>query len=478
MKNKAILLIAAALLYGYLFYQQQFGINLLIFNVVFLSILVGIDFSRSKSPAYWFTLFASLATAIAVTWQGTQLAVWGNCISLLLFSGFTLAPNSSWYISLISGGYSILAAPIVHAVRYLESDSSKPKESGKSSFRLKTLKLGSILLPIVLAVVFLSLYSNANPAFGAAINSIKLDFISWPWVGFTLIGGLLLFGFVYKVAIPELLLWDQSIDNNIIRKRGTHKRNFHVLGLKFEMRAGTILLILLNALLLLFHVIDISHVTSGSIPTTVSQKEYLHQGINTLIASIVIAILIILYYFRGNVNFFRHNGWLKVLTYLWVAQNTLLVVSSFYKNYNYVYEFGLTYKRIGVYVYLTLVLFGLITTVFKIFLTKSHFYLFRKNAWAAYLILIFSTFFNWDSIITSYNLNKAKEIGFKYLIELSDSNLPELLQYEKRSEVKPHHQLLLAEKKALFYEKLTSTDWRSWNYNDGQVVGKLKKQNQ
>ena len=139
---------------------------------------------------------------------------------------------------------------------------------------------------------------------------------------------------------------------------------------------------LLNGLLLFFHISDIFYLITDRLPEGMSYTEYLHQSVNTLILSIVLAIAIVMYFFRGNLNFWQNNRRLKTLTYLWIAQNGVLVLTTAYKNFLYIEGWhGLTHKRIGVYVYLLLTMIGLITTYIKVEKVKSNWYLFRQNAW-------------------------------------------------------------------------------------------------
>jgi uncharacterized BrkB/YihY/UPF0761 family membrane protein len=67
-------------------------------------------------------------------------------------------------------------------------------------------------------------------------------------------------------------------------------------------------------------------------------------------------------------------------------------------------HFGLAYKRIGVLVFLALVLIGLVTIFVKIPQRKTAFYLVRVNAWFAIAILVVTSCVHWDETIARYNL--------------------------------------------------------------------------
>ena len=199
-------------------------------------------------------------------------------------------------------------------------------------------------------------------------------------------------------------------------------KNFSIPKLKQENQLGIILISLLNALIVVFLITDITFiVTNVDIRASVFSDQ-VHSGINALIASIIIAIVILLYVFRGDLNFFKDNKTIKQLAFTWIILNAVLVLSIAIKNGQYIYYFGLTYKRIGVLVYLTLSLTGLVTTLLKIENIKNIWYLFRLNTKAAFVVLVLASTVNWDYHITNYNFNYAKSMDFKYLIELSNNN--------------------------------------------------------
>jgi hypothetical protein len=77
----------------------------------------------------------------------------------------------------------------------------------------------------------------------------------------------------------------------------------------------------------------------------------------------------------------------------------------FLRNYHYIDFHGLAYKRIGVIVFLALVLVGLVTLFFKIRDKKSFYHLLRVNAWAVLAAFTGLTTVNWDGLITRYNLS-------------------------------------------------------------------------
>ena len=252
-----------------------------------------------------------------------------------------------------------------------------------------------------------------TPFFEASVDGFfgrGFDLISFGWLFFTLSGFWLVFSFFNPTEITKLVNFDENTPDNLLREKTGKdhqiKRDFSLLHLKYEYKTGWLSFGLLNLLILLFNFIDIFYLLSGQLPNDVSYSAFVHQGVNTLILSIVLAITLVMYFFRGNLNFFRNNRKLKIMAYLWILQNILLLGATAYKNGLYIAEYGLTYKRIGVYCYLLLALAGLITTYIKVYQVKTNWFLVRKNAWIFYAVMIIATFFNWARIVTAYNLDK------------------------------------------------------------------------
>lgn len=475
LKKQDYLLVVMVLTYSYLFYQQHLGINLLIFNV-FLMAAISIVHAHAKTPVYWVTLCAAMITSLAVVVVNSHLAVFSSLVSMIVLLGYVLEARSSLIVSFLNASYSMLSAPFVYGARRIHRSPAESTSARAHSQKLKFLRFGSVAIPVLVTLVFLSLYASANPAFSDFLEQARFDFIAWSWVRFTLLGGFFLFGIFYTVQLASLSKWDLNSANTITRKRRRSKLDFHPLALKFELKTGTTLLLLLNGLLLVFHLADASYILGTRLPDGLTYSAYVHQGVYTLIVSIVLAILIIVYFLRGNLNFHRKNHLLVMLTYVWIVQNIILALGIAYKNALYIQEYSLTYKRIGVYVYLFLVIAGLLTTYIKVGNLKNHWYLLRRNSWIAFLLLIVMSWVDWDRIITKTNLEKGENIDYTYLMDLSHTNLPELHALADQGILlEPGPKYQLEQKHLRFLERTRSADWRSWNYRDQRISRQLRE---
>jgi Domain of unknown function (DUF4173) len=194
----------------------------------------------------------------------------------------------------------------------------------------------------------------------------------------------------------------------------------------------------------------------------------------------VLVIVLITYLFRGSLNF-QKNKSLKILAIVWLALNVVLVFTTAFKNYDYVAQLGFTYKRLGVYLYLLLCLVGLSFTLYKIFRTLSVWYLMRNMSISFLVVFAMASLFNWDKLITKYNLEHVKEecLDLEYLYSLGPDSYPDLMKYHV------DHQLFDTDLVYRLSNSITYTveelkidldekSWRSYVFNDLELYHELK----
>lgn len=479
MKKNDLILGIALSIYCYLFYNQGIGINVLLFTATLIACLFIKDNSVSKDKDWIVLSLGSLISGICAALYGNTLSAIANFISLSLLASVSFSKESSLIFSLIHSGYSYISAPCFMVMNY--SEKAKNADADK---KFNYQKLLTVLIPLIVVVVFFMMYKSANPIFAEFAKEINLDFITWPFIRFLLLGLLALYAYFNQAKIMQLFYKDISSNDKLLQNSSAKEFSLFK-QITSEYSSAIILFVSLNLLLLIVNVLDMNFIfVSQVLPEGLSYSEFVHQGINLLIASIVIAILVTLYYFRGNLNFFENNKALKVLAYLWIIQNIILVYTSGMKNFYYVQEYSLTYKRIGVFVYLTLAVIGLVTTLIKVSSLKSNWFLLRKNTWTFYAVLVISCFFNWNLFIAKFNISHSKNLDKSYLLDLSNSSIPELLKCkEKKSfnvygeEYSPYIEKRLGLQKRNFLIDMKYKDWQSWNLEDRRILKEIEKLN-
>ncbi len=436
MKKNDWLILSGALIYSGLFYQQLPGINFLLFTILLNGFALAQDLSLRKSFSWLAAAIGSLVSAAAVFYFGTGLPVFANIVSLVLLAGLTFKPQSSLFIALIQSLFSLLSSLPLLIFSIFEGNPKSLDEAEKPKQSISKILL-LITVPLLIAFIFLSIYRAANPLFDQFIQKINFSIFSLGWFYFLLTGLVLMYAFFKQRRVNSLDEADQSTDNLKTLTLEQHQDTewARILNIKNEVLTGVILFTLLNILLLFVNALDVYYLgILKELPKGITLSQYLHNGTNALIISLVLAIGIILFYFRGYLNFYEKNGWVKMLSYLWILQNLILVGSILYRNSLYIGEYGLTHKRIGVYLYIAICTAGLVTTIIKIAATKSNWFLFRKNTWVLYSTMIISCIIDWDYIITDFNIHNFEkdhtmEIDEHYLADLSHTNLSLLYRY-------------------------------------------------
>jgi hypothetical protein len=249
-------------------------------------------------------------------------------------------------------------------------------------------------------------------------------------------------GALLTVPVHHFLDYESRFGEFVLRQRdrvasfGVRHPNFAyskhwALDLRKEWLAAVVSFGLLNALLLVVNAVDIHWLWFGFEPAPgFDLTQFVHEGTYVLIFSILLAAGIMLWFFRRNLNFYKPG--LPLLRWgatLWVVQNAVLAVSVGLRNYYYIEATGLAYKRIGVYGFLLLTLFGLGTVLLKIWQRRSAFSLVRLNSWAAYAVLLLLAAGNWEIWIAEYNLQpRFARLDIGFLLTMPPRVLPVLAE--------------------------------------------------
>lgn len=499
-KNDWILSIGIAM-YSFLFFRELPGVNFLIFNLTVIIMLWLKNPDVSQKRAWWIAALGCIATGIALTLQSSILAFWGSIASLAVLSAISSDYRNSVLVGGFHGAMSVACSFIFMILDAIQRVAGvQQKEDGPNSGSvIPPVVPGEdpskgrwllIVIPVVSGLFFFSLYRSANPLF-AEVTKGWLRFLSADLMLFTLSGLLILYGLFYHRNIPHWYRFDTGSGNNI--DAGAKETWFdRTMSKMNEHRSGVILFALLNLLLFTVNAIDTQYLyIQQALPSNIHHPHSVHQGVEGLIFSIVVAIGLILYYFRGRLNFTTFGSGLRWLVYIWIVQNAYMVISTTYRNHLYIDAHSLTEKRLGVYIWLGLTLIGLFFTGIKILQKKSNWFLVRSMGWSFYGVLVISCFFNWTLVITGFNMaqadKKQQDPDMSYLLQLSSSNLPVIIEWLNAHPGKAYdiregyRQETIKEAVTRRANRMTdrweSLSWKSWNLDNARTIDALKKLN-
>ncbi len=444
-----LLIPAGAVLFDVLFYRQGVGLNLALYTLfVVAATVAGLPRHAAAWRSGYFRLLlaGTLLSAGAVAWYGSAAAALACVASLAMLLGFVNQPH----LKLVA--YALLTAlgSAARAVPGLLPYLRLPR--GRAAHRSRTRFYGRLLvLPVLVVVGFHGLFVLANPRYAALAGAVLGQLGEWlaalwpnfslPHLLFFLLGLVLTAGAL--VVVPFHFFQDQeSRFGEFVRRQrdrvaslGVRRPDFRprdrgALDLRKEYLAALAVFGLVNALLLVVNSIDVRWIWFGFVPTQgFDLTQFVHEGTYVLIFSILLAMGIVLWFFRRNLNFYAPG--LPALRWgatVWVVQNAVLAVSVGLRNYYYIQYTGLAYKRIGVYGFLLLTFFGLVTVLLKIWQRRSAFALVRLNGLAAYGLLLLLALGNWEIWIARYNLNaRFGTLDLGFLLEMPARVLPELV---------------------------------------------------
>jgi hypothetical protein len=481
MKKSKWFILTTAILYAILFHRQGAGLNSFLFSLVLIVLLYN---SRNgvKPALHWYIAATGVClSGLAVFYLGTGLPVFANILSIALLSALTFEPEVSVLSACAFSCYTLLTSLWYMAVGLFGWKS----ETIEYAHRPIWFKPGTGMIVLVIIIPFFYLYRIGNPLFYTFTEKINLDFISVSWL-FCFIGGLILMFCVFRFrVIRRLLNLEQAIPNTLSPHASMGSKIRNLFALPQEVNAGMVALGILNILSLLLNFLDCKFLfVDGQLPVGISYSGFVHQGVGSLIFSILIAVALLLFLFRGELNFVSGSKIVRILAYVWIIQNLFMLFTCAYKNGMYIAEFSLTYKRLGVYAWQILALFGLITTGIKLKKLKTNYFLVRINAWLCYVSLVGVSLINWDGMITKYNLQHSSHIDYGYLLSLSYNSLPAVLESCKDVKVAEQYchnaysnfQLreLLKFQLTQFLENQAQADWRSFCYSKWKVFKDLK----
>ena len=481
------LVFAASILFNLIFWQEKMGLNVLLFTIVLTGMMFFKDADlRSSKPAI-FTATGTLLMAILVLVNNSVFSKIIYLMSFLAFAGFCKEKN----VKFLWHAFMMALISFWKVFLKLFHQLSLGPEGKTHNLKPAWRNLQISIIPILILAAFYLIYYMGNSNFSRLSDSFWREFSNWfQWdISFSrilfFITGVFISGVILlKFRFPRFQRLTANFINHLIRNRKPVPEYISgMISLKTEYQNAILTIFSLNILLFIVNAVDISQVWFGYEESAIqSFKDYVHEGTYLLILSILMAMVVVLFFFRKNLNFYPYNQTLKIGAYLWIAQNGILGLSLLIRNWRYISYHGLAYKRIGVLIFLLMVFIGLVTMLLKVRDRHSNYYLWHHNSWALYFVMILCCFVNWDVMITRYNLNHQtkSEIDFNFLIyTVSDKNIFVLEDYVKSGKLPGHFSDSITEKlafkKAHFMQKQRNYSFWSWNFPDHRNLNFLKE---
>lgn len=369
---------------------------------------------------------------------------------------------------------------------FLDAYYARRRHRSHGSWRRAARVLGRWVAPVLLTLVFLGLFSVANPILhrwtSEAVDCLarwlsRLQLPSLERCLFWVLVGVWLWPFLRaRWAKTVRDLRRKALRSLLVPSGGCSPssgprtpRPFPGPTAGFAVRC----LVPFNALFLLQNLLDARYLWAGShLPEGMTYAQYAHRGAYPLVVTALLAAVFVLATFSPKAETSRHN-WARGLVYLWLAQNVVLTASAAYRLALYVDAYSLTRLRFAAAVWMGLVAAGLLSIARRIVKSHSNEWLVGRNLSLLGLVLYCLCFVNVDGIIASYNVGHCKEIGgagaeldLSYIARLGPEALPALRWYGDSVDdpaKAAHAGEAVAQLERRLHRQLA--DWRGWTWD-------------
>ena len=415
----------------WLFYDHKVGVSLALFLLVLagLALLTNRSWtSRRGVPIALMILTAGLAPIIEAF--NVLSALFGVLAVAVAVSSLTHPFITTLRDRFEAVGTLLLAGPF-----RLVPDIARSRIWSVSPSRLTVW-----IVPLFLSVIFLGLFASANPL----IENMLAAFDPRGAASHVSFARLLFWGVTLSVIWPFIALrWDRKAavktcadmvqpDAASVPPPDVYSFTRELLGPEAILRS----LVLFNVLFAVQTILDLIYLWGGAaLPDGMTYATYAHHGAYPLMLTALLAGGFVLATIRPGGPAERQPS-IRMLVFVWIAQNVMLVVSSILRLDLYVETYSLTYWRVAALIWMFLVALGLVLIVARIALDRSNRWLVLANLTTLALVLYGCAFINFPWAISTYNVAHSREISgtgaavdFPYLVSLGPQALPAIDRY-------------------------------------------------
>ena len=319
------------------------------------------------------------------------------------------------------------------------------------------------VLPIALTAVFAALLGFANPVIAQVWARLQdlLEGVSIPEAG--RLGLWLILVVIIGSGFLRRHLREAAEDQPATRREGSAASP-----LRF--------LLLANLLFAAQHLLDLRYlIGAAALPEGLTYAEYAHRGSYPLMATVLLAGVVVLAWFRPG-SPAENDGRARGLVLAWLVQNALLVAAAAWRLHLYVDAYGLSRWRVAAAVWMAVVAVGLGLMAWRLLQRRSNAWLASASAAVTAGALVVITWVPVDAVIAWHNVQHCREAGgdgvpadLDYLADLDASAAPAIAWLAVHS----RDQAMAAQAKEVAQAQqavLTArrSDWRAWTALEGR----------
>ena len=348
------------IIYNFLFWREWLGINLVLFALVLMLALHFFNEINYKKGTSKIILLSLLINSAAVIIINSQLSIIMFCVTFYFWVAYVYFKEVK---SVVFPLLDIFSSNIYLPGYIFENIFYNTNKNNNIVFYKLLRKIRLYIFPALIVFIFYVLYAIGSPYFFEQtdffidwifdfLNFISV--ISFERVIFLMAGLLIIFGIITyrKNMFKEFDIYSEE---DLKRKRNSRNKvtsinypyeHFKFIALKTQNKRALITVALVNILLIVLNITEIRNVWFNfSVPGGFSLKYFVHEATYILICSVILSIIIMLYYFNSSQNFYPKNRLLIMFSYAWIIQNVILCLSLLISTYYYIDYHGFAYNR-------------------------------------------------------------------------------------------------------------------------------------
>ncbi len=458
----------------FLLWNHEPGISLFTFFCCLIGGVLALHpekLGQGRTVVLFFVALLSAAPFVETLSPWALLTAQGGLTLLVLGISNQLPRFEEW-----SGAFTRFG--VLAPVRLIGDGFRMIGEGGRQRVGGRFLRAAAVwLVPLVFAVVFVLLFSAANPVVEMGLRAIRLDkLLELLNPARIFLWGLVAIG-AWPFLVPKLLNWTAlpQVQGPTLPRAET---------LLFGHAAIRNSLIVFNAMFALQTMMDLMFLWGGvRLPDGMSHAEYAHRGAYPLIVTAILAGAFVLAVMRRN-GPGETSPLIRNLVYLWIAQNIWLVISSLLRLKLYVEEFHLSEMRVAAGIWMVLVAIGLALIIARIALNRSNKWLVMCNFVALSLTFWVVAVVDIKSAIAFYNVRHAYEVTGRgtpldmyYMNDLGPDAIPALDEFIETARFAPRETIttfsLTRSELASRVASGAPSDWREWTWRSDRLQNYL-----
>jgi hypothetical protein len=213
--------------------------------------------------------------------------------------------------------------------------------------------------------------------------------------------------------------------------------------------------------------IDVVYLWShAKLPVGVNRSDFLHEGVQSLIFAVLLSAAILVVLFQQKLA--DGSRTLQVLSTAWVLQNLAVIAGVFVRLKIYIDDYELTLLRVGVVLFLALVIAGYALLTIYFWRGKGLEWLLRANVLATFCLFFIVQFIDLNGAVAGYNVDRWLQPGARprdvvYLASLGHAGWPAMIKLGKERRLLGLDLREILDRSAKEAKtELAVKDWRRW----------------